>query len=67
MAIIAGEGMNIVVALKRRFSYNKRLREKERLRLENARRRRPTVHGTGMTLIPEKLPERKRSSRSIGL
>lgn len=67
LAVIGGETLNLVVAFSRRFTYKKRLRERERMRLEARRRNRPTAHGSGITLIPERIPEKKRPSRSVSL
>lgn len=70
LGVIAGETLNAAVALKRRYTYVRRLRERERARLEARRRRRPTTHGTGVTLIPERIPERtcekRKPTRSAG-
>lgn len=63
LGIIAGETLNAAVALKRRYACIRRLRERERARLEAQRRRRPTTHGTGMTLIPKRLPDKAHAKK----
>lgn len=67
IGVIAGETLNVITALRRRHVLMKRLQEKARARLEAKRRRRPTTHGTGVTLIPERLPKVKKHSRSAGM